>query len=99
MGTVATIDELEGALLAMEARGVRLSFGPSASPLRHGQWFATLHGDPDNRQCRAETLRDALNAMLGQIPEVDLITPAPKVAIKPASVKLPKVIDLSDLLT
>lgn len=99
MGTVATIDDLEGALLAMEARGVRLSFGLSASPLRHGQWFATLHGDPDERQCRAETLRDALNAMLGRQAEVDLITPAPKAETKPAAVKAPKTTDLADLLS
>ena len=93
MQPISTIDELESVVEAMALKGVQISFGPSLSPLRKGQWFA---GD-GTRQERGPTLRDALNALLGLQPSVDLIT-EPVKPVKVAKAAAAPDTNLTDLL-
>lgn len=97
MDRIATIEALEDALTEAGIRGVQLSFGPSASPLRQGQWFASIGGDQDRRQVRAATLSDALNGLLGNAEVVDVTTEPVRVkhVPKPAA---PPPTDLGSLL-
>lgn len=85
MDLIGTIDELEDALKQMLVNGVQLSFGPSASPLRKGQWFASVGGGETCRQVRGPTLRDALNALVGRQDVVDVITEPVKATVAPAT--------------
>ena len=95
--TVTTIDELEDIIAKMVLSGVSVHFGPSSSPLRSGQWFASTGTSDTMRQVRGPTLRDALNALLGLQDAVDLIT-EPVKAMKAAPSQKPAVTDLMDLL-
>ena len=89
---IATIAELETALSEMGATGIHVNFGPSASPLRRGQWFVngSLRGEP-LEQVRGETLCDALNALLGNCAPLDLV-------VKRGDVVAVKAPSLSELL-
>lgn len=84
MALIGTIDELENALGQMMLKGVQLSFGPSASPLRQGQWFANASsaGEPLN-QARGSTLSEALNALLGRCEPLDLVSEPSKPSAPP----------------
>ena len=65
MAQIVTMADLQSALTAAGVAGVKLSFGPSASPLRQGQWFATMIVGDTSKQVRADTLAEALNELLG----------------------------------
>jgi hypothetical protein len=88
--TITTIDELEDIMAKMVVSGVSVHFGPSTSPLRQGQWFASTGTSDTMRQVRGPTLRDALNALLGFQDVVDVITEPAKAAPsrKPAATNL-----------
>jgi hypothetical protein len=95
MEKITTINELEEALRLEAVKGVQVSFGASASPLRQGQWFANIGSDENRRQVRGPTLAGALNALLGRGEVVDVMTEPVKV--KPAPPKTPT--SLIDLLS
>lgn len=95
--TVTTIDELEDAIAKMVLSGVSVHFGPSSSPLRRGQWFASTGASDAMKQVRGPTLRDALNALLGFQDGVDVIT-EPVKAVKASPSQKPVATDLTDLL-
>lgn len=84
MAALSTIDELEAALGKVELGSMQLSFGPAASPLRHGQWFANLRSDGDSQQAYGTTLADALSAALGLQAAQEVVSERPKATPPPA---------------
>lgn len=94
---MVTIADVEAEMAKTALRGASIYFGPSTSPLRHGQWFASTTEGGVTRQVRGVTLQDALNALLGFQDEVDVITEAPKPQPKVAPAAVQKT-NLTDLL-